>query len=632
MGREVRVGRPFPGSSRLIAVLPAPTVIKLNRRPMKPRILYTKPSITELEVRYAADAAANGWGDKCYEYINRFEEAFKAHLGVKYAIATSSCTGALHMGMAALGVAHGDEVIMADSNWIATASPIVHLGAKPVFVDILTDSWCMDPELVEQAITPRTKAIVAVHLYGNLCEMDKLLAIGERHGIPVIEDAAEAIGSIYHGKRAGSMGKFGAFSFHGTKTLTTGEGGMFVTNDPELYEHVLTLSNHGRARGQTKQFWPDMVGFKYKMSNLQAAIGCAQMERIDELIGQKRQIFSYYREQLGHLPGVSMNPEPDGTTNGYWMPSVVFAPETGIHREDIQSAFAVEAIDARVFFWPLSSLPFFGEVCLDNINSRSIPGRAINLPSYHDLTTSDLERVCDVVKQLVGQSRLKRIEAGESDISLAPNIRDEISIRNAQGQVLGRLKRITAADLTDSALISALTVWRNSNQRFFLTQFQATESRTTNWLRDSVVSDSSRAMYLIQDNSNVNVGHLGVLHLDLDTPELDNMIRGVSAGDPQIMYWAEIALVRSLLSVAGATNVSLHVLSNNWIPIGIHQSIGFEIAEKLSVSKKTTEDEIHYLLDSDEGEPQKFKCLRMQLGHSKLRHFLTSNTDWDQQP
>jgi perosamine synthetase len=199
---------------------------------MKSRILYTKPSITELEVRYATDAAANGWGDRCYEYIHRFEEMFKAHLGVKYAIATSSCTGALHMGMAALGIGPGDEVILADTNWIATAAPIVHLGATPVFVDILPDSWCLDPERVEQAITPRTRAIIAVHLYGNLCDMDRLLAIGERHGIPVIEDAAEAIGSVYKGRRAGSIGKFGTFSFHGTKHH--GEGGLFVQRQGPL--------------------------------------------------------------------------------------------------------------------------------------------------------------------------------------------------------------------------------------------------------------------------------------------------------------------------------------------------------------------------------------------------------------
>lgn len=368
---------------------------------MKSRIYYTKPSITELEVRYATDAAANGWGDKCYEYIGRFEQAFKDHLGVEYAIATSSCTGALHLGMAALGVGAGDEVILADTNWIATASPIVHLGATPVFVDILPDTWCLDPARVEAAITPRTKAIVAVHLYGNLCDMNRLLAIGERHGIPVIEDAAEGIGSVYHGKRAGSMGKFGAFSFHGSKTITTGEGGMFVTNDAELYERVLTLSNHGRARGQAKQFWPDMVGYKYKISNIQAAIGCGQMERVEALIGRKREILAYYRNRLTPIAGVAMNPEHPDTINGAWMPTVVFDASTGVSRDELKAAFQLENIDARVFFWPLSALDAFSSVH-SNAHAQSIPERAINLPSYHDIDDEDMNRVCDTVERVVG--------------------------------------------------------------------------------------------------------------------------------------------------------------------------------------------------------------------------------------
>ena len=367
---------------------------------MKSRIFYTKPSITELEVRYATDAAANGWGNKCYEYIYRFEGLFKQHLGVKYAIATSSCTGALHMGMAALGIGPGDEVIMADTNWIATASPVVNLGAKPIFVDILADSWCIDPEKAEAAITSNTKAIVAVHLYGNLCDMDRLLAIGEKYGIPVIEDAAEAIGSVYHVRRAGSMGKFGSFSFHGSKTITTGEGGMFVTNDADLFERVLTLSNHGRARSQTKQFWSDLVGFKYKMSNLQAAMGCAQIERIDELICRKREIMEVYRQQLSCLPSVILNPELQGTVNGAWMPTVVFAPETGITREKLQDSFMSENVDARVFFWPLSSMPMFDSI-ITNVNAWDIPKRAINLPSYHEIRDVEINRVCIVIKGLM---------------------------------------------------------------------------------------------------------------------------------------------------------------------------------------------------------------------------------------
>lgn len=363
---------------------------------MKPRIPYTKPSITELEIRYATDAAANGWGERCYEYIDRFERNFAAHLGVKYAIATSSCTGALHMGMAALGISPGDEVIMADTNWVATAAPIVHLGAKPIFVDILPDSWCIDPELAESAITPRTKAIIAVHLYGNLCDMDKLLAIGRKHGIPVIEDAAEAIGSVYHGKRAGSMGHFGTFSFHGTKTLTTGEGGMFVTDDPELYETVLTLSNHGRVRGQTRQFWPDTVGFKYKMSNLQAALGCAQLERLDDLVARKREIFVTYQGGLDQFAGTSMNPEPGGTRNGFWMPTVVFEDSTGVTTEHLTKEFAAENIDARIFFYPLSSTPPFGGSRGSRLSSE-IYSRAINLPSFHDMTKHEQDRVIEVV-------------------------------------------------------------------------------------------------------------------------------------------------------------------------------------------------------------------------------------------
>lgn len=367
---------------------------------MKPRIAYTRPSITEREVAYATDAARHGWGERCYEYIDRFEARFREHLGVKHAIATSSCTGALHMGFAALGIGPGDEVILADTNWIASVAPVVHLGATPVFVDILADSWCLDPARVEAAITPRTRAILAVHLYGNLCDLDALVAIGARHGVPVIEDAAEAIGSVWHGRRAGSLGRFGSFSFHGTKTLTTGEGGMFVSDDDTLAERVLTLANHGRARGQTKQFWPEVVGYKYKLSNLQAAVGCAQLERIDELVARKRAILARYRELLAGSRGVALNPEPPGTVNGAWMPTAVFAAETGVTRERLQSAYAAEGIDARVFFHPLSSLPPFG-AGPGRPRAADIAARAINLPSFHDMTDDEQRRVADVIRGLL---------------------------------------------------------------------------------------------------------------------------------------------------------------------------------------------------------------------------------------
>lgn len=367
---------------------------------MTTRIAYTKPSITDREVEYATDAARNGWGEKCYDYILKFEAAFAAHLGVKHAIATSSCTGALHMGMAALGIGPGDEVILAETNWIASVAPVVHLGATPVFVDIDAQSWCLSPEKVEAAITSRTKAIVAVHIYGNLCDMAALQSIADRYGLILIEDAAEALGAMYGPKRAGAMGAFGAFSFHGTKTVTTGEGGMFVTDDSALYEHVLTLSSHGRARTQTKQFWSDMVGYKYKLSNIQAAIGLAQVERIEELCARKRAILAAYKHTLADLGCISMNPDQPGTRNGAWMPTVVFDTKSGITREIMQMAFAAADIDARVFFHPLSALPMFTSV-RSNVLAYDIPERAFNLPSFHDMTDFEIERVTDVLRDLV---------------------------------------------------------------------------------------------------------------------------------------------------------------------------------------------------------------------------------------
>jgi perosamine synthetase len=364
------------------------------------RIHYTKPSITDVEIAYATDAAANGWGPNCYNYLVKFENNFKTFLGTSYAIATSSCTGALHMGLAALGIGSGDEVILADTNWIASCAPIVHLGATPVFVDIDPNTWCVDPEAVARAVTPRTKAMLAVHLYGNMADMDALSALSADTGIPVIEDAAEAFGSTWFGgRRAGSMGAFGTFSFHGTKTMTTGEGGMFVTNDAALFDRVATLSNHGRAKGQPKQFWPDELGFKYKMSNIQAALGVGQLERAAALIERKRTILQRYRCHLAGVRGIRLNPEPQGTQNGAWMPTVVFDRSTGVTRERLQEAFATQDIDARVFFYPLSGMPMFTPQP-GNRHAWDIPTRAINLPSYHDMTDTDIEDVCAVIKAL----------------------------------------------------------------------------------------------------------------------------------------------------------------------------------------------------------------------------------------
>lgn len=360
------------------------------------RIPYTKPSITELEISFVDDAMRNGWGLRCYEYIERFEAEFSAHLGVNHAVATSSCTGALHLGLSAIGIGPGDEVILADTNWIATAAPIVHLGAKPIFVDILPDTWCLDPVRIEQAITPRTKAIIATHLYGNLAEMDEILAIGARFRIPVIEDGAEAIGSVYHGKPAGSMGLFGVFSFHGSKTLSTGEGGMFVTNDASLYEEVLTLSNHGRSRAEHRQFWPEKVGYKLKMSNMQAAMGCAQLTRLGELVQRKQEIVASYRMAFDEFPEIMVNPLQTDCVSGSWMTNLHYTAGNETFRDEILNELRLRGVDGRVFFWPISSLPLFGAVPTSPV-SDMVAKRSINLPTFHDITSDQINFVVSAV-------------------------------------------------------------------------------------------------------------------------------------------------------------------------------------------------------------------------------------------
>lgn len=366
---------------------------------MSMRIDYTRPSITELEVEYAMDAARNGWGRKCYDYIYKFEDLFRDHIGVKYAVATSSCTGAYHLGLAALGIGEGDEVILADSNWIATVAPVIHLRAKPIFVDIDPVSWCICPKAVEKAITPKTRAILAVHLYGNPCEMGKLLSIGQKYQIPVIEDAAEAVGSMYRGQRVGGIGEFGVYSFHGTKTMTCGEGGMLVTNNQHIYEKAMVLNNHGRGLNEKKQFWSESIGYKYKISNIQAAIGCAQIERVDELVSRKIEILTNYKELFKDISELRLNEEQSGNVNGAWMVNAEFSKQSGVTRGKAINSLKENGIDGRVFFYPLSSMDMF-EDRKENTNAWDISGRSVNLPSYHDMTLNDQQLVADIIKKI----------------------------------------------------------------------------------------------------------------------------------------------------------------------------------------------------------------------------------------
>ena len=368
---------------------------------MSKKIPINKPSITELEVSYVNDAIANGWGEKCYDYIHRFEKDFAKYQGTNHALATSSCTGAIHLALMALGVKEDDEVIIPEITWIASAEPILYLGAKPVGVDVLEDTWCLDPQKLEEVITPKTKAIIVVHIYGNLSNMNQIMAIAKKYNLVVLEDAAEALGSEYYGKKAGSIADAGVFSFHGTKTMTTGEGGILVTNNEIVYEKAKILNDHGRNAKdpENKMFWMRDYGYKYKMSNLQAALGCAQISRIEELVNKKREIFNWYKELLKDIP-CQLNPEFEHTKNSYWLPTVVFDKYLNFDREAFFELCKENGIDSRPFFFPLSSLPMF-EDRKGNIVSYDIFERGINLPSYHDLEKSDASKIVNLLIKFI---------------------------------------------------------------------------------------------------------------------------------------------------------------------------------------------------------------------------------------
>ena len=289
------------------------------------------PWITEKEVEYVSQAVSSAWYGEANIFNERFERAFAEYIGCKFAAALPSCTAAIHLSLLSLGVEAGDEVIVPDATWIASAAPINYVGANPVFADVDPKTWCLDVASFEQNITEKTKAVIPVDLYGNMPDMDALTAVAKKYEIAIIEDAAEAIGSIYKGQKAGSFGDVGVFSFHGSKTLTTGEGGMLVTNNENIYERVLFLRDHGRQPG-SRLFWNSEVAYKYKMSSMQAALGLAQLERIDELLAKKQQIFDWYEEKLIGNDLFTLNYQGPQIRNTYWMVTIIVSEELGYKR------------------------------------------------------------------------------------------------------------------------------------------------------------------------------------------------------------------------------------------------------------------------------------------------------------
>ena len=355
------------------------------------------PDIGEKELSYVADAVKSGWVSSAGEYITKFEEKFASFCNANYAISTSNGTAALHLALLALGIKEGDEVLVPNLTFVSSASAVRHARATPILVDIEKETWNINPNEIEKKITPRTKAIMPVHLYGHPCDMDRVMELAKKYNLYVIEDACEAHGAEYKGKKVGPIGDIGCFSFYGNKIMTTGEGGMCVTNNKELADKIMKIKSHGTS-GE-RRYWHEVVGYNYRMTNLQAALGLAQLERINELIEKKKSNAKYYSEKLKDVKGLVLPPEKDWAKNVHWMYSILVE---NMDRDIFMAKLKDKGIDSRPFFYPINDMPPYKSDEQFPI-AKEISQKGINLPSSPTLTTEQIDYITEAIREICQQ-------------------------------------------------------------------------------------------------------------------------------------------------------------------------------------------------------------------------------------
>jgi perosamine synthetase len=360
------------------------------------RIPIAEPLLKGKEKEYVLDCIERNWISSKGDYVKKFEEGFSRYCGVKYGVATTSGTTALHLAMEALGVKHGDEVIMPSFTMAATAFAVLYTGAKPVFVDSEIRTWNIDVEKIEEKITKNTKAIMVVHTYGHPAEMDAIRDIAEDNELYVVEDAAEAHGAEYKGRKAGSLGDVACFSFYANKIITTGEGGMIVTDNEEIAEKARMLGD--MAFVKERRFLHPKVGFNYRLTNLQAALGLAQLECIEELVAIRRINARLYNSLLKDVEGITLPPELSHVKNVYWMYSILVEPEFGISRDELMKKLERKGIETRTFFIPMHMQPFFPKNKEEYPVAVALSEKGLNLPSGATLSKEDISYVAEVIR------------------------------------------------------------------------------------------------------------------------------------------------------------------------------------------------------------------------------------------
>jgi perosamine synthetase len=367
---------------------------------MAKKLFVYEPSITDLEKKYVFDCLESGWISSSGEMVTRFGKLFSQYIGTKHAIPLCNGTAALHIALLVYGIGKGDEVICPAFTFAATANAVIHAGAKPVLVDIEKNSLALDSSLVEKAITAKTKAVIVAHLYGIPADVMKLKKICKKHNLILIEDAAESVGATCGNKYVGSIGDIGCFSFQGAKIAVSGEGGIFVTNNETLYKRALLLSSMGRTDSQAV-FWSDMLGFQYTIANLTAAMALAQVERIDELVAHKREIYGWYKEELDGVKGLNLLEEQPGCVSNYCYPSLFLPNHTRQQRDAILLGFKELNIHARPAFPRMSEFPIYAPPRFENPVATSVAAQGISLPAAGNLKERDVRFVARALKKLI---------------------------------------------------------------------------------------------------------------------------------------------------------------------------------------------------------------------------------------
>lgn len=354
-----------------------------------------EPLFDETELNNVIEAVKSGWISSKGKFILEFEQSFARYCRTGYGVATSNGTTALHLALAALGIGKGDEVIVPTLTFISTANVVTFTGATPVFVDCHPEYWCLDPDKIEEKITPRTRAIIPVHLYGHPCDMDLINSIAQTHNLWVIEDAAEAHGAEYKGKKVGALSDIACFSFFGNKIITTGEGGICLTDGEELSARMRVLRDHGQ--NPSKRYWHDVIGFNYRMTNLQAAVGVAQIRKLDHFVERKRQIANWYAEALKDLRisgALELPPEMEWAKNVYWMYTILFSKEFSVTRDEVATKLEEKSIETRPMFYPIHIMPPYRNGGSFPI-AEGISRRGLTLPCGYNIKRRNVTEICD---------------------------------------------------------------------------------------------------------------------------------------------------------------------------------------------------------------------------------------------